>query len=114
MYAIRSYYDNEQPAVKEGARLVNFRCHDVSKSKVAAAFETAAGYNLSVDPTTFTGRMVEKSELNAAHDGRVLERPLRITSYNVCYTKLLRAQQQVGAHRAELEFRHVRMRNNFV
>lgn len=68
--------NNEVPAVKEGARLVNFRCHDVSKSKVADAFLKAAGYCLSVDPTTYTGRMVEKSELNAAHDGRVLEGPL--------------------------------------
>lgn len=68
--------NNEVPAVKEGARLVNFDCHDVSKSKVAAAFAKAFGYSLSVDPRTHAGRMVEKSELNAAHDGRVLEGPL--------------------------------------
>ncbi len=68
--------NNAQPTVKEGARLINFRCHDVSKSRVSAAFELASGYSLSVDPTTYTGRMVEKSEANAAHDGRVLEGPL--------------------------------------
>ena len=64
------------PIIKPGARLVNFGCSDISKSTVAAAFERASGYSLSVDPTTHTGRMVEKSELNAAHDGRVLEGPL--------------------------------------
>ncbi len=68
--------DNAVPAVRENARLVNFGCQDVSKTTVAEAFERAAGYSLKVDPTTYEGRMVEKSELNAAHDGRVLEGPL--------------------------------------
>tara|TARA_R110000787_G_scaffold99840_7_gene204582 strand:- start:17150 stop:18088 length:939 start_codon:yes stop_codon:yes gene_type:complete len=68
--------DNAIPAVKEGARLVNFGCQDVSKSTVAEVFERASGYTLKVDPTTHQGRMVEKSEMNAAHDGRVLEGPL--------------------------------------
>jgi hypothetical protein len=68
--------DNAVPAVKEGARLVNFGCQDVSKTTVAEVFERASGYTLKVDPTTHQGRMVEKSELNAAHDGRVLEGPL--------------------------------------
>jgi hypothetical protein len=68
--------DNAVPAVKDGARLVNFCCQDVSKTTVAEVFERASGYTLKVDPTTHQGRMVEKSELNAAHDGRVLEGPL--------------------------------------
>jgi hypothetical protein len=68
--------DNAVPAVKDGARLVNFGCQDVSKSTVAEVFERASGYTLKVDPTTHQGRMVEKSEMNAAHDGRVLEGPL--------------------------------------
>ena len=68
--------NHEPPKTKPGAKLVNFGCLDISKSNVAAAFERAACYNLSVDPKTFTGRMVEKSEKNACHDGRVLEGPV--------------------------------------
>ena len=68
--------NNAVPPVRECARLVNFGCQDVSKTTVAEAFARAAGYTLRVDPTTYEGRMVEKSELNAAHDGRVLEGPL--------------------------------------
>ena len=68
--------DNAVPPVKDGARLVNFGCQDVSKTTVAEVFARASGYTLKVDPTTYQGRMVEKSELNAAHDGRVLEGPL--------------------------------------
>ncbi len=64
------------PQVKAGARLVNFACDDISKSRVAAAFAAASGYSLAVDPLTHIGPMVEKAELNAAHDGRVIEGPI--------------------------------------
>lgn len=66
---------NGTPSVKPGAHVLNFNCNDISKSRVAQAFEAAAGYSLSVDPLTFEGRMVEKSEANAAHDGRIIEGP---------------------------------------
>lgn len=58
------------------AKLINFGCKDVSKSLVAEAFKAAAGYSLAVDPRTHKGPMVEKSEINAAHDGRIIEGPM--------------------------------------
>ena len=58
------------------AKWINFGCNDVSKTRVAEAFEKASGYSLAVDPRTFTGPMVEKSEINAAHDGRIIEGPM--------------------------------------
>ncbi len=67
---------HEPPAIKPGARLVNFKCNDISKSRVAEAFKRAAGYSLSVDPETYKGPMVEKSEKNACHDGRIIEGPM--------------------------------------
>lgn len=57
------------------ARPVNFGCQDVSKSRVAEVFERVFGYSLAVDPATWTGAAVEKSELNGAHDGRVVDCP---------------------------------------
>ena len=69
--------DNLIPPTKPGARLVNFGCNDISKSVVAEAFERAAGYGLAVDPMTYDGPMVEKSEKNACHDGRIIEGPMQ-------------------------------------
>ncbi len=67
---------NAAPArLKQGARLMNYDCKDVSKTRVAQAFAEAFGYDLSVDPETHVGPMVEKSELNGAHDGRILLGP---------------------------------------
>ncbi|MDX1292356.1 MAG: hypothetical protein R3265_06080, partial [Hyphomonas sp.] len=81
--------DNTVPAVRDGVKLVNFACDDISKSTVASAFEGAAGYSLSVDPTTHQGRMVEKSEMNAAHDGRILEGPLDTPLPGKTYQRLV-------------------------
>lgn len=80
---------NPLPPVRAGARLVNFGCHDVSKTRVAEAFETAAGYALKVDPTTYAGPMVVKSELNAAHDGQVIEGPIAQPVPGKAYQRLI-------------------------
>ena len=58
-------------------RSFNFRCTDVSKSRVAAVFEQVFGYPLTIDPTRFAGVAVEKSEENGKHDGRLVTCPLQ-------------------------------------
>jgi hypothetical protein len=65
------------PRLRAGARLVNFGCTDVSKSRVARASAEAFGYPLAVDPLIHVGLAVEKSEINAAHDGRIVQCPLQ-------------------------------------
>jgi hypothetical protein len=56
-------------------RALNFACNDISKSRVAAVFETTFGYPLAIDPATHQGDAVEKSEINSMHDGRVIRCP---------------------------------------
>ena len=58
-----------------GLRFINEACLDVSKSHVSAVFESVSGRALAVDPETFGGAMAVKSELNGAHDGRVIHGP---------------------------------------
>ncbi len=66
----------------------NFTCMDISKSHVARVFEEVFGYSLLVDPETTVGSIVEKSETNGVHDGRIVEAPLRPrTGY--CYQRLI-------------------------
>ena len=55
--------------------VLNGRCRDISKSRVARVFEDVFGYPLSVDPTTYRGLMVEKSEHNGVHDGALVRGP---------------------------------------
>ena len=56
-------------------RALNFACNDISKSRVAAAFEATFGYPLAIDPATHEGVAVEKSEINSMHDGSVIRCP---------------------------------------
>ncbi len=80
---------HDLPRVKPGARLVNFSCDDISKSRVATAFAAASGYGLAVDPLTHSGPMVEKAELNAAHDGRIIEGPIAAPVPGRVYQQLI-------------------------
>ena len=60
----------------EGEPVLNRLCVDVSKSHVAEVFAEVFGYSLAVDATTHEGLIVEKSNENSAHDGRILQGPL--------------------------------------
>ena len=71
---------NEDPLAEvlplpDSLRRINCHCLDVSKSKVARVFEDVFGYALSLDPTQWQGEAVEKSEVNGAHDGRIITCP---------------------------------------
>ncbi len=69
-------------------RTVNFNARDISKSNVSAAFGRVAGYALGVDPKTYKGWIVDKSEINAAHDGRIVQGPIEPQSGR-SYQKLI-------------------------
>jgi hypothetical protein len=58
-----------------GLPIINGRCADVSKSRVASVFQQVSGRALTLDPQNWTGPMVAKSEANGAHDGRIIDGP---------------------------------------
>jgi hypothetical protein len=72
-----------------GSRLVNGACLDISKERVDAIHQQVLGYALAVDPTTFTGRMVIKSNLNGAHDGLEVVGPLASPSSDSVYQRVV-------------------------
>jgi hypothetical protein len=67
----RTFLEND-PALVEA---INGRCIDISKMNVEHVFEEVFGYSLAVDPTSYHGPVVEKSDENATHDGRILTAP---------------------------------------
>ena len=56
---------------------VNDRISDVTKTRVGALFEQVFGYGISVDPLTYEGEGIRKSNQNGAHDGVKIHFPLR-------------------------------------
>ncbi|MGA0601387.1 hypothetical protein ACO2Q3_11855 [Caulobacter sp. KR2-114] len=85
------YFDDVtlgRPPTLRAVRCLNFDCVDVSKSHVAKVFEAVFGYPLAVDPRAETGLVVEKSEANGVHDGRVVCCPRAATPARV-YQRLV-------------------------
>ena len=56
---------------------INLNTNDISKKNVAKCFASTFGYALDIDPTTYSGEIVVKSDENAKHDGEVITEPIR-------------------------------------
>ena len=86
MYAIRSYYENDGLKFQQVSYLSEF-CGTAKK-----VFSPTRCKILQNSPTqTLKKGPTEKLKpLSSVVGARGLEPPTRITSYNVCYTKLLR------------------------
>lgn len=54
-------------------RMINYRCRDISKRNVEGIFREVFGYASFIDPRTYQGKYVRKSDDNALHDGVILE-----------------------------------------
>ncbi|WP_411817275.1 hypothetical protein [Hyphococcus sp. DH-69] len=68
---------------------LNIGCFDIRKSVVARAFEEVFGYGLTIEPTTFVGTAVEKSEANGKHDGRLIECPIAAPKQGHVYQQVI-------------------------
>jgi hypothetical protein len=67
--------DEDRVAPVPGA--LNGACTDITKRRVEQAASAAFGYPSLVDPTTWTGPMVDKADGNSRQDARIVEGPLR-------------------------------------
>jgi hypothetical protein len=72
--------------------VINYRCKDISKRNVDNIFEKVFGYSIAVDPTTYTGNAVKKSDINALHDGQVIQCPIDRIDEGYVYQKLINNQ----------------------
>lgn len=73
---VMRFEDTPQSAAKVPYPVtLNTNATDIRKSAVAAAFASAFGYNLQLDPITHVGPMVEKGEGNGIHDGQIVNGP---------------------------------------
>jgi len=75
--------------VLRGCHIINNTHFNSAKSNVFFYFRRAFGYDLSVNPSEFSGEMVIKSDMNAAHDGQVEYGPISDISPNKTYSLLV-------------------------
>lgn len=63
-------------ALASAGRVLNYRATDISKQRVERAHLAAFGYGMAVDPTTYEGPMVRKSNDNARKDVQLVQGPI--------------------------------------
>jgi hypothetical protein len=69
-------HDSIIKAFSEKELVVNLNCTNISKSNVDKVFGEVFGYTSIVNPESFSGFMVKKSEINASHDGIIIQGPV--------------------------------------
>ena len=74
---------------QQNNKIININCRDVSKNYTNKVFEQVFGYSLGVNPLTYTGKCVAKSNLNAQHDGKIIDCPIPQAKSGVTYQKLI-------------------------
>ena len=58
-------------------KAINHKVTDIGKNNVGEIFENVFGYSIAVDPISYNGRAVCKSDLNGTHDGVVVDCPIK-------------------------------------
>jgi len=77
------------PVKPAPAPVINGRCLDIRKSRVAEVFQDVFGYSLSVDPYTYSGIALMKSERNGVHDGQIAPCPYWVPRRNYVFQRLI-------------------------
>ncbi|MFO0359837.1 MAG: hypothetical protein ACK50N_05010 [Flavobacteriales bacterium] len=70
-------------------KVINKYCVDISKKIVDRIHLEVFGYNTTIDPLSYQGIAVEKSDENALHDGRKLQCPIAKPREQAIYQMLI-------------------------
>ena len=74
----------------------NDRCDDIRKSTLDRAHAQVFGYGVAVDPRAHSGRMLEKGDGNAVHDGREVVGPVDAPAQGKVYQIIVNNRSSDG------------------
>jgi hypothetical protein len=77
-------------------RVWNAQCTDISKQKVERIHLDVFGYGTFIDPVSYSGIAVQKSDSNAMHDGTYVTCPIDSPVSNCVYQRVLDNQTENG------------------
>lgn len=76
--------------------VLNLACTDISKERVEEVHQSVFGYGTFIDPLTFEGTAVEKSDENAKHDGHYIQCPIAQVTEGCIYQRVLSNRNEEG------------------
>jgi len=76
-------------SLKEQCPVLNLYSRDISKVAVDKIHREVFGYNTFVDALSYAGKVVQKNDVNAIHDGQILQGPLAKTEAGFIYQILI-------------------------
>jgi hypothetical protein len=68
--------DEQIRSIAKEKLVLNMNSTDISKFRVDKLMQEVFGYCTVIDPLTFQGKCVKKSDANSAHDGQIIECPI--------------------------------------
>ncbi len=80
------------------AKIINVNCPDISKERVHVVHLEALGYSMNLNPKTYIGVAVEKSDENAVHDGQEVVCPVAFPKTDAVYQKVLDNTNDAGEY----------------
>jgi hypothetical protein len=75
--------------IEPNIRVVNLNSRDISKVFVDEVHNRVFGYSTIVNPLEYNGQIVKKNDINAKHDGEILQGPLKEVEDGFIYQKLI-------------------------
>lgn len=82
-------FSPSRPLASAGQHMINGACLDIRKSCVAAIFKEVFDYDLAVDPLTYSGLSLMKSERNGVHDGQITPCPYAVPRKGYVFQRLV-------------------------
>jgi hypothetical protein len=84
--------DDVLSRLAERTDVLNARCTDISKKRVDAISTPIFGYSLTIDPLTYSGECLMKSDINAAKDAKVIMCPVAKAVPGYVYQRVVNNQ----------------------
>jgi hypothetical protein len=83
------YHELEALAEKGYIPVINLYSRNIGKKYIDQMFKEVFGYSISIDPLSFMKKCVRKSDINAKHDGTIIQCPIKRVEDKYVYQKLV-------------------------
>lgn len=75
--------------ISKTTKVINYSSRDIRKILVDQVHQEVFGYSTRLDPRKYEGKCVRKNDINASHDGQIIDCPISDLDQRYIYQKLI-------------------------